>query len=91
MGAPRVSHIFIPLTPSFRYLDLSANRFSGVMTDEFLKNSVRVDESVYVGLQNNRIEGSIPKKLERFDSLTLELGGNSIVSIPKELCRKHNW
>jgi Leucine-rich repeat (LRR) protein len=68
-------------------LHLLGNELSGSIPEQ-IGQLPNLQELV---LAQNRLTGAIPESLQRFDDLTLELGGNSIVSIPGVLCTKSQW
>jgi hypothetical protein len=75
----------------FRYFDASDNDFTGPIPDNFLINSVHLNETVTIALQNNEITGTIPSELAKFNFLDINLAGNSIEEIPQKLCSKEGW
>ncbi|KAL3925499.1 MAG: hypothetical protein SGILL_000366 [Bacillariaceae sp.] len=77
--------------PYLGLLYLDGNDLSGTIPPDFLRHNNNTDSPVSVGLSSNNITGEIPKALERFESLSLDLVGNSIDSIPPELCEKGGW
>jgi Leucine-rich repeat (LRR) protein len=77
--------------PYLTMLYLDGNELTGTIPSDFLRHNNNTDEKITVGLRNNKITGAIPKSLERFEKLDLDLVGNSIESIPPELCEKGGW
>lgn len=74
-----------------RYLDLSNNNLSGSIPASFLAAKKELTEPLTILLNNNGIEGSIPRELARFDKLFIDLTGNAIDHIPDDLCKKTKW
>jgi Leucine-rich repeat (LRR) protein len=74
-----------------RYFDASDNDLTGPIPDNFLINSIRLNDTVTVYLQHNEIVGTIPKNLVRFSFLDLNLAGNEVLEIPAELCSVSGW
>ncbi|KAG7337090.1 RHS repeat-associated core domain containing protein [Nitzschia inconspicua] len=77
--------------PYLSMLYLDGNNLSGSIPPDFLRHNNNIEKDVTVGLRNNKLTGAIPKALERFEKLNIELVGNSIDSIPPELCEKGGW
>jgi Leucine-rich repeat (LRR) protein len=77
--------------PFLTLLFLDGNSLSGTIPLDFLRHNNNVDSPLNVGLSNNNITGAIPKTLERFESLSIDLVGNRITEIPPELCEKGGW
>jgi Leucine-rich repeat (LRR) protein len=77
--------------PFLGLLYLDGNDLTGTIPSDFLRHNNLTDSSVSIGLSYNNLTGAIPKALERFQSLNLDLVGNSIESIPPELCEKGGW
>ena len=75
----------------FRYFDASNNDLTGPIPDNFMVNSIYVNETVTVYLQDNSITGTIPAGLGKFSRLDIDLAGNSIVEVPKQLCSIEGW
>lgn len=74
---------------SMMYLD--GNYLTGTIPADFLRHNNNTDEAVSISLRNNNITGAVPKALERFEKLNLDLVGNPIDAIPLELCSKGGW
>ena len=72
-------------------LQLDSNRLTGTVPAYFLVNSRRLDAQIYVGLSDNRIEGSLPSQWSRFDRLFVDLAGNKIEGINARLCKQRDW
>jgi Leucine-rich repeat (LRR) protein len=72
-------------------LVLDGNSLSGTIPSDFLRHNNNTDSPISVGLFNNNITGTLPKSLERFEKLQINLVGNAIEFIPPELCEKGGW
>ena len=75
---------------------MDGNEFTGTLPHLLLHelNQTLLDDQVTVNLANNQLTGSIPKAYLRFDSLDLDVTGNQISSIDKEICESdsiNNW
>jgi Leucine-rich repeat (LRR) protein len=77
--------------PFLTLLFLDGNNFSGTIPTDFLRHNNNIDQPISVGLSSNNLTGTIPKTLERFEALSLDLMGNPIAEIPPELCEKGGW
>ncbi len=77
--------------PFLTLLFLDGNDLSGTIPSDFLRHNNNTASTVTIGLSNNNITGTIPKALERFEALNIDLVGNSITGIPPELCEKTGW
>jgi hypothetical protein len=77
--------------PFLTLLFLDGNDLSGTIPTDFLRHNNNTAYTVTVGLSHNNITGILPKSLERFESLNIDLVGNAITSIPPELCEKTGW
>ena len=77
--------------PFLSLLSLDGNTLSGTIPSDFLRHNNNTNDLLTVGLSHNRITGGIPKALERFESITIDLAGNQITDIPPELCEKGGW
>lgn len=77
--------------PYLSMLYLDGNQLSGTIPSDFLRHNNNTDQTVTIGLRQNNITGAIPKALERFAKLDLDLVGNAIESIPPELCELGGW
>jgi len=84
------------LLPSFeenymlKTLDLSGNKLSGKIPSSFLQ-SVDPEESIYIDLSRNRIEGSIPGELARFEKMTIYLKDNFLFGVGRDICDNVAW
>ncbi len=56
-----------------------------------MKNNGNTGSNVNIGLTNNRLTGSLPLVLNRFQYLDIDLVGNSISLIPISFCNNHDW
>ncbi len=74
-----------------RYFDASDNDLSGPLPDNFMINSVHLNATVTVYLQNNEITGTLPAELAKFTFLDINLAGNGIQEIPTKLCTMSGW
>lgn len=77
--------------PYLSLLFLDGNSFSGSIPSDFLRHNVQTMEPVSIGITNNLLTGTIPKSLERFEALSIDIVGNQITEIPEELCDKGGW
>lgn len=76
--------------PELVHLDLSHNGFSGPLPGNMLASSDPGAE-IFIDLASNRLEGDIPEEWERFQALTVELGGNRLTALPAKLCDMNEW
>ncbi len=93
---PRDSGLSGPLLsfgdmPYLSLLFLDGNSFTGAIPPDFLRHNTFIDTPVSIGLTYNQLTGTIPKSLERFEALSIDLVGNLISEIPEELCHKGGW
>jgi Leucine-rich repeat (LRR) protein len=72
-------------------LYLDGNSLIGELPSNFLINSRNLQSGIYIGLSDNRLEGTIPDGWSRFDTLFLDLAENQISGIAASLCNKANW
>ncbi len=93
--------------PYLRQIYLNENSFTGTIPENFLGDEVvlqydeldqdglsaldRKRQKVNIGLRGNRIEGSIPGFLSKFEKLNIDLSDNFITKIDYELCEMENW
>ena len=89
--------IFIKSTHTLILLfSMDGNAFTGTLPHLLLHelNQTLLDDAVTVNLANNQLTGSIPGAYVRFESLDLDVTGNMISSIDKEICESdsiNNW
>ena len=74
-----------------REIYLDYNGLSGTFPGDFLKHSNVTDRDCYWGFDQNSLEGTLPKDLKRFEKLKIDLRGNRISKIPKNLCKMKKW
>ena len=77
--------------PDLREVYLNENSLTGTISNDFLGSVLNVHEQIKVGLKGNRIEGSLPKALKRFQKLDIDLADNLITSIHPDLCENDYW
>jgi Leucine-rich repeat (LRR) protein len=77
--------------PFLALLFLDGNSLSGTIPSDFLRHNNNTNVPISVGLANNNLTGAVPKSLERFESLSIDLVGNRIDEIPPELCELGGW
>jgi Leucine-rich repeat (LRR) protein len=77
--------------PRLRQLYLAHNSFTGAIPVHFLQGINDKSQQITVDLSSNILDGKIPKELADFDDMQLFLSGNSIHTIPDEICNKVNW
>jgi hypothetical protein len=73
-----------------RTIDLSDNNISGSIQSNFLA-TLSEDETVFVDLSKNYIEGEVPQELKRFDKMTIYLKDNLITGVHEDLCDMPFW
>ncbi|CAB9517379.1 Leucine rich repeat N-terminal domain [Seminavis robusta] len=78
-------------SPNVWFFDVSNCDLTGTIPGNFMANSVHVNASVTLIMKNNKISGTIPSSLKRFDSLDIDLTGNQIEGISNDLCHKNGW
>ena len=72
-------------------LQLDSNSLSGSLPESFLRNTEKGDEAIEVRLSDNKLEGEVPGSWAgRFQSLSIDLSGNRISGLNKDLCNE-NW
>jgi Leucine-rich repeat (LRR) protein len=72
-------------------LDLSDNDLSGIIPEDFLASCPDNGSTINVNLRHNRISGSLPSSLERFNFLNVDLAENELISLSNNFCQKTNW
>jgi len=77
--------------PYLSLLFLDGNRLTGSIPSDFLRHNTHTDTPISVGLTNNQLTGTLPKSLERFEALSIDLAANRITGIANELCEKGGW
>jgi Leucine-rich repeat (LRR) protein len=77
--------------PYLEFLTLEGNSLSGSIPSDFLRHNNNTPKPVTIDLSHNNITGTLPKSLERFETLSIDLVGNMIEEIPTELCEKGGW
>ncbi|KAL3926658.1 MAG: hypothetical protein SGBAC_013385, partial [Bacillariaceae sp.] len=77
--------------PFLEVLTLEGNSMSGTIPSDFLRHNTNTAKPITVDLANNNIAGTLPKSLERFEVLNIDVLGNSISEIPPELCLRGGW
>ena len=71
------------------YLDY--NGLTGTIPEKFLKHSNVTDKNCYWGFDQNSLEGTLPSELKRFEKLKIDLRGNQISGVSKDLCKMKKW
>ena len=76
--------------PLLATLNVSMNAFAGTVPSDML---AAVDKTldVNIDLSKNKLSGEVPAQLSAFEKLNVFLTGNTISSIPAELCSMGNW
>lgn len=74
-----------------REVFLNENSFTGTISNRFLADVSDVRQTIKVGLKGNRVEGSLPKSLRRFQKLDIDLADNLITGIHPDLCSNDYW
>jgi len=77
-------------SPALLHLDLSQNAFSGPLPIDMLA-MVNPSSEIFLNVARNRLVGDIPSEWERFEALTVELGGNRLTGLPDSLCSLNKW
>ena len=73
-------------------LQLDSNNLDGSLPEEFLRLTQKGDVEIEVRLNDNHIEGAIPKSWSsRFQKLLLDLSGNKISGVGGSLCSANEW
>ena len=76
--------------PKLKRLNLGMNALTGQIPETFLSQSNITDRKIIIELSFNHISGAVPKSLDRFKNLSIDLIGNQITEIPEELCDDDN-
>lgn len=77
--------------PSLGEIYLNSNTLTGRIPIDFLSGIIDKNRKIVVGLRSNRIDGTVPGELSRFDNLNIDLADNWITGINSRLCSKSNW
>lgn len=78
-------------SPKLAYLNLSGNSLSGFLPSNFMVNSERLGEDIFVDLSSNKIQGQIPSSWDMFGYLNINLSNNMINHIHSSLCSMKGW
>ena len=78
-------------SPALTQLYLGSNELSGTIPHNLLGGLASQAPTIQIDLSRNRLEGSVPESLGRFEQLILDLTQNEITEIPSELCAKRKW
>lgn len=78
---------------NLKNLKLDYNSLTGTIPFTFLDNVILTNEFVSIGLAFNKLSGTIPASLGKFNELSINLIENHIVGIPNVLCDSDhgNW
>lgn len=71
-------------------LDLSGNLLTGSISSNFLVSS-DPSTKITVDVSKNKLSGSVPGELARFDKVTIYLRDNELTGIESALCQKSEW
>ena len=77
--------------PFLSLLLLDGNSLTGTIPDEFLRHNKNVKSPISISLTDNKLEGSIPNELARFERIFLDITGNRIESISDDFCTIGGW
>jgi Leucine-rich repeat (LRR) protein len=72
--------------PSVTEIYLQDNALEGTIPTTFLMASVGRNDTIYVGLSRNQLNGTIPAELSELGHLLIALDDNNITGISKSLC-----
>jgi Leucine-rich repeat (LRR) protein len=78
-------------SPALTTLDLGSNEFTGTIPSTLLAGVAGKTPMMKIDLSRNRLEGSIPASLVRFDHMVIDLAENHLTDISPALCLKNNW
>lgn len=78
-------------SPALTHLDLGSNEFTGTIPRTFLAGLASQAPPMRIDLSRNRLEGTVPESLDRFERLTLDLAQNHLTAISPALCLKNDW
>eukprot|EP00980_Cylindrotheca_fusiformis_P030465 scaffold24860_cov122-Cylindrotheca_fusiformis.AAC.6 len=77
--------------PFLELLALEGNALTGPIPPDFLRYNKNTEKPVAIDLSQNNITGALPKSLEQFEMLNIDLVGNMIDEIPSDFCSKGGW
>lgn len=77
--------------PYLNLLTLEGNSLSSSIPSDFIRHNTNMEKPMTIDLSHNNISGTLPKSLERFETLSIDLVGNRIEEIPSQLCDKGGW
>lgn len=72
-------------------LYLGPNRLTGTIPKALLSGMSLSTEVIEIDLSFNKLTGKVPQELSRFNLLEINLQGNQLTDIDKELCTKSKW
>ena len=75
---------------ALKSVTLGYNEIGGTVPHDFLA-SVPSFVAPKVYLQGNKLSGSLPVELKRFENLTLDIRENRIDAVPSVLCEQSGW
>jgi hypothetical protein len=71
-------------------IDISENTLQGSIPSDFLQR-INPSADIEINLAQNRLRGTVPEELDRFERLTLYLRENSLVGLPDLFCNNAEW
>ena len=74
-----------------REIYLDYNGLTGTIPEKFLRHSNVTNKDCYWGFDQNSLEGTLPSDLKRFEKLKIDLRGNQISEVSKDLCKMKKW
>ena len=74
-----------------REIYLDYNGLTGTIPEKFLRHSNVTNKDCYWGFDQNSLEGILPSELKKFEKLKIDLRGNQISEVSKDLCRMKKW